>query len=45
MTTMQKLAKMTDEQYERWLKRNGYRGMAAFAMDQKRKVAKQEASK
>jgi len=45
MTTMQKLATMTDEQYERWLKRKGIRGMAAFAMDQKRKAAKQETAK
>lgn len=39
MTTTQKIASMTDDQFERWMKRNGYTGLAAVRMAQKRRDA------
>lgn len=39
-TLTEKLASMTREQYERWLKRNGYSGLAAARMDSKYREAK-----
>ncbi len=34
-----KIVKMTDEQFERWMKRNGYTGLAAAKLALNRKAA------
>jgi hypothetical protein len=39
MNLTAKIAKMTDEQFERWMKRNGYTGLAAVRLAQKRREA------
>jgi plasmid maintenance system antidote protein VapI len=39
MNVTAKIAKMTDEQFERWMKRNGYTGLAAVRLAQKRREA------
>ncbi len=42
-TITDKITAMNDEQFERWLKRNGYTGLAAAKLAQKRREAKQAA--
>jgi hypothetical protein len=39
MNLTAKIAKMTDEQFERWMKRNGYTGLAAAKLALNRKAA------
>jgi hypothetical protein len=40
MSLTDKIASMTDEQFERWMKRNGYTGLAAHRLAIKRREAK-----
>ncbi len=39
MNITQKIVGLNDEQFERWLKRNGYTGLAAVRLAQKRREA------
>jgi hypothetical protein len=39
MTTTEKIVAMTDIQFERWMKRNGYTGLAACKLAQTRRNA------
>jgi hypothetical protein len=43
MNITQKIVTMSDEQFERWIKRNGYVGLAACRLAQKRRDALQGA--
>ena len=36
---VKKVAEMPDDKFERWMKRNGYTGMAAVRLNQKRREA------
>ena len=44
MNITQKIVNLSDEQFERWLKRNGYVGLAACRLAQKRRDALQSAA-
>jgi len=44
MNITQKIINLSDEQFERWLKRNGYVGLAACRLAQKRRDALQVAA-
>jgi len=44
MNITQKIINLSDEQFERWLKRNGYVGLAACRLAQKRRNALQVAA-
>ena len=43
MNITQKIVTLSDEQFERWLKRNNYVGLAACRLAQKRRDAMQSA--
>ena len=42
-TLTDRIAAMTDEQFERWLKQKGYRGMAAVMLTARRRAARRAA--